>query len=355
MGLVRIRLVALSAMVVLAAFVSQAWAGKHDLELLNLCPLSPSSLASGVAECSWVHRRADGWITGPVLPDAQGREDFRSLMSELGVVFAPRIPMVAGTAGISGFQISAELGLTEISNHRRYWDGVAGVSPNNRTAVRPDPMLTTVGAFVRKGIWLPVPTMELGVGAVHLLDSQMLAWQSYAKIGVYEGYRDWPGPSFSARGAVSYLTGTDQIRMTVTSFDLLVSKGFGLFKTARIEPFAGWSLISIFAHSNRIDATPSCDATRVASAGAIGPVSPYCAPAQAGTKNDFEANFSFPDQNTITRYRVLGGFKLKFAVVFFTAQYEAYFAGSTRDGSTASARDQSATQSSLSLSSGLDF
>jgi hypothetical protein len=215
-------------------------------------------------------------------------------------------------------------------------------------------MLTTVGFFVRKGIWLPVPTMELGIGAVHLLSSQLLAWQSYAKVGIYEGFRDWPGPSFSARGAVSYLTGTDQIRMTIASFDLLVSKGFGILKTARLEPFAGWGLISIFAHSGRIDATPSCDATQIAAAPA-GSNPGSCASSQSGTKNDFDANFSFPDQNTITRYRVFGGLKLKFAVVFFTAQYEAYFAGSSRDGSTASARDRSATQSALSLSSGLDF
>jgi hypothetical protein len=353
MGLVRFSLVA--STLVLSTLASQAWAGKNDLKLLNLCP-TPMAPSNGVVECAWVHRRDGGWISSPVLPDAQGREDFRSLMSELGVVLAPRIPMVAGTAGISGFQLSAELGLTQISNNQRFWDGVAAVEPTNRQAVRPDPMLTTAGVFVRKGIWLPVPTMELGFGAVHLLNSQLLAWQSYAKVGIYEGFRDWPGPSFSARGAVSYLTGTDQIRMTVTSFDLLVSKGFGLLKTARLEPFAGWSLISIFAHSGRIDATPSCDATQIAAA-PVGsnPGSVYCASSQTGTKNDFDANFSFPDQKTITRYRVFGGFKLKFAVVFFTAQYEAYFAGSSRDGSTASARDRSATQSALSLSSGLDF
>jgi len=325
--------------------------------------MGPSSLPSKVPECSWVQRGADGAIAGPVgtylqgLQGLQGRQDFRSLMSELGVVLAPRIPVVADTAGIAGFQLSAELGLTEISNNQRFWNGVQGVSANNTMGgTRPDPMLTTVGGFVRKGIWLPVPTMELGFGAVHLLDSHLLAWQGYAKVAIHEGFDDWPVPSFAVRGAVSYLTGTDQVTMTTTSLDLLVSKGFGLLKTARIEPFVGWSWISIFAHSGRLDATPSCDATQLAALPpGSDPGSQYCASSQAGTKNDFNANFAFPDQNAITRYRVFAGFKLRFAITFLAAQYEVFFAGSSRDGSAFSAKDQSGTQNALSLSTGLDF
>jgi hypothetical protein len=309
-----------------------------------------------------VQRGADGSIAQPVATylqgplGLQGRQDFRSLMSELGVVLAPRIPMVADTAGIAGFQLSAELGLTEISNSRSFWNGVEGVSANSPASTRPDPMLTTVGAFVRKGIWLPVPTMELGFGAVHLLDSHLLAWQGYAKLAIHEGFHDWPVPSFAMRGAVSYLTGTDQVTMTTTSLDLLLSKGFGLLKTARLEPFGGLGWISIFAHSGRLDATPSCDATQLAALPAgSDPGNSYCASSQAGTKNDFDANFAFPAQNTITRYRLFAGFKLRFAIVFFAAQYEVFFAGSSRDGSASSAKDQSGTQNALSLSTGLDF
>ena len=85
------------------------------------------------------------------------------------------------------------------------------------------------------------------------------------------------------------------------------------------------------------------------------PGNPYCASSQSGTKNDFNANFSFPDQNVITRYRLFAGFKLRFAIVFLAAQYEVFFAGSSRDGSASSAKDQSGTQNALSLSAGLDF
>jgi hypothetical protein len=339
MGLVRIRLLALSMMLWMATFTSRAWAGKNDLQLLNLCPSAASILK--VPECSWVQRGSAGSITGSVVPDAQGRADFRSLMSELGVVLAPRIPSVAETGGIKGFQLSLDLGLTEISNNQRYWNGVEGVSATNPNGgPRPDPMLTTIGAFVRKGIWLPVPTMELGFGAVHLLDSHLTSWQGYMKVAIHEGFHDWALPSFALRLAVAYLTGTDQVTMTTTSLDLLVSKGFALLKTAQIEPFAGWGWISIFAHSGLINATPSCGANQ---------------PVGSNPGDSSCANFSFPDQDAITRFRLFVGFRLKFSVVFFAAQYDVFFADSSRYAGSDSAKDQSATQNALSLSAGLGF
>jgi hypothetical protein len=98
MGLVRLRLVALSGIIVMATFASRAWAGKNDLQLLNLCPSKASIL--NVPECSWVQRGNGGLIAGSVVPDAQGRADFRSLMSELGVVLAsPRWLTREGSLG----------------------------------------------------------------------------------------------------------------------------------------------------------------------------------------------------------------------------------------------------------------
>jgi hypothetical protein len=346
MGSARSYLVALVALIVMTA-PFPVWAGKNDLQLLNLCPSTSSVLST--PECSWVHRGADGSITGQVVPDLYGRQSFRSLMSELAVALAPRIPMTADTGGIAGFQLSAELGLTEISNHQSFWNGVQGVSANNPTAMRPDATLTSIGAFVRKGIWLPVPTLELGFGAMHLLDSHLTSWQGYLKVAIHEGASNW-APSVAVRGSLSYLTGSDQVTMTTTGLDFFVSKGFGLLKTARLEPFAGWGLIAIFAHSGQIDATPNCDATKLAAGGETG--NPYCASSQTGTNNDLKANFSFSSQNAITRYRVFLGLKIRFAVTFFSAQYEAFFAGASQDGG---AKDQSHTQNSLSLSTGLQF
>src|SRR5579863_1312928 len=138
------------------AFGGVAHAAKNDLQLLNLCELPP-----GATECPWIHR-ANGLITSAVLPTPDGQALFRSLMSELGVVIAPRLQTPADTLGYAGFQFSAELGITTINNNRKvsndptgiaYWNGLEGVSAGNPNAARPSSSLTTVGGFVRKGLW----------------------------------------------------------------------------------------------------------------------------------------------------------------------------------------------------------
>jgi hypothetical protein len=333
-------------MVLLAAFTREAWAGRNDLNLANLCPQTDGP-------CPWVGRDATTGMVSGVNIDVSGKTAFRSLMSELGVVMAPRIPMPAGTLGFAGFQVSAELGLTQISSSQRFWDGVNAVSPKAREASRPDAMLTTVGGFLRKGIWLPAPSLELGGGVVHLLDSHLLSWQAYSKLALHEGFHDLPIPSFSVRGAFAYLSGTDQVSLKTFSIDLLVSKGFGVLKTLRIEPFGGWSLLLISASGKTIDFTPLCDARAVSLAAPGTVVSDQCAVAQSGTDNDFKANKAFPGQDVITRHRVFGGAKLKFGMLDIIAQYEIYLAGRSRDES--SADDQSKTQSAVSLSVGLEF
>jgi hypothetical protein len=349
------RQVAFGIALLSAALASNAFAGRNDLKLVNLCPQGYAPTL-GVQECSWVQRDASGLVTG-VNIDTEGRSNFRSLMSELGVVMAPRIPMPAGTLGFAGFQVSGELGVTEISNNMSFWNGVNAVSPQNPGAARPSSALTTMGVFLRKGIWLPAPSLELGGGVVNLLDSQLLSWQAYAKLALHEGFHDLPIPSLSVRGAFAYLTGTDQVSLLTTSIDVLVSKGFGVLKTARLEPFGGWSLIIIKASGKAIDFTPLCDAQVAATAPFGQKVSDNCAvvPNGGDKTNDFLANVAFSSQDVITRYRVFGGAKLKFGLLDIIAQYELYLAGTSRDDSVIPAVDHSGQQSAFSLSLGLEF
>jgi len=331
-----------------------AAAGRNDLKLVNLCPqTSTNPPGLNVPDCRWVQRDGTGRVTGVTI-DNEGKSSFRSLMSELGVVMAPRIPMPADTIGFAGFQVSGELGLTQIGNNKSYWNGVNAVSPQTADAARPDSSLTTIGVFLRKGIWFPAPSFEVGGGVVNLLNSQMLSWQGYAKFALHEGFHDLPFPSLAVRAAVAYLTGTDQVNLQMTSLDVLISKGFGVLKTVRVEPFGGWSLLMIKASGKPIDFTPLCDA-RVAEQATPGQQVSGCAPAQSGSRDedDFKANFAFPSQDIITRYRVFGGAKLKFGFLAVIAQYELYLAGHSRDET--SAVDQSIRQSAFSLSTGLQF
>jgi hypothetical protein len=345
-------------------FASLVWsgparAGKNDLQLLNLCPQQAVTLGGvPTQECSWFTRDpATGLIMQGAHPDVDGQSRYRSLMSELGVVVAPRLMTPADTLGYAGFQFSAELGVTKINSSRDYWDGVAIVDPNNRMANRPDNYLTTVGAYVRKGLWLPLPAFEFGAGALKILDSNMYAVQGYAKFALQEGFHGWALPSFAVRGSVSQLLGTDQVDLTVWGIDVLASKQFSIGGTARIEPFVGWNILFIDARSGVIDATPGCDAHAVAAAVPGDPApTPHCDPGQNGTSNDLLANFSFPDQDIITRQRWFAGFKLKLYVLFLTAEMDLVPSGTSHDSKqTEGAADRSGTQETYSLSAGFDF
>jgi hypothetical protein len=330
----------------LLALDGAAIAGRNDLQLFNLCPQAVSS-------CPWIQSSGGGVIT-QVKPDADGQSKFRSLMSELGVVVAPRLQTPADTLGYAGFQFSAELGFTKINRDQSYWDGVQGVNAANPSASRPDQYLTTVGGFVRKGI---LPPFEIGGGAVSILGSSMYSLQGYAKLALFEGFHDWPLPSLAVRGAASQLLGTDQVELTVFGVDVLISKAFSLAGTARFEPFVGWNYLFIRARSGVIDATPSCDAyAQHLTPPSAQPPSMTCAASQNGTFGDLNANFAFPTQDLITRQRWFGGVKLKLTAVFVAGEVDIIPAGRSHDQmQPEGAGDASGTQQSFSLSAGFDF
>lgn len=325
---------------------ARARADKNDLNLLNLCV------------------RPDGTNLCANGPDMGAQSRYLILMSELGAVVAPRLLTPADTLGYAGFQFSGELGITTINNNRTvngdtsgipYWNGIQAVDPRSPNAARPPSSLTTVGGFVRKGLWFPLPAMELGAGAIDVLGSHMYAIQGYAKLALQEGFHDWVLPSFAVRGSVSQLLGTSQTNLTVWGVDVLASKAFSIGGTARIEPYLGWNALFIDARSGVIDGTPTCDAyaQHLVTPG-MGLTPAGCLPANDGTWNDLANNFTFKAQDIITRYRWYAGFKLKLSVVFVTAEFDLIQAGTSHDGN-ADIVDGSGTQESFALSAGLDF
>jgi hypothetical protein len=330
-----------------------ARADRNDLKLANLCP------TSGGTACPWITQSATSTTVNlSADPDATSR--FRSLMSELGVVVAPRLQTPADTLGFAGLQVSAELGMTEISRDKSFWNGVEGVTSSNPSFSRPDAWLTTIGAFVRRGMWYPVPALEWGVGAVNVLQSGMWAIQGYLKVALHEGFHAWTLPSVAVRAGISQVVGTSQVTLTVGSLDVLISKAFSLAGTARLEPFVGWDFLFIDARSGVIDGTPTCDAATLQQARPTDPQTTAlagCPLSQFGTPADLGANFRFPRQDIITRNRVYVGAKLRLAMLFLVAEISVTPKGSSRDQRVASAgaRDTSGTQRSASLSAGFDF
>jgi hypothetical protein len=344
----RTRRLLFAAAALLAAHGTPAHAGKNDLKLINFC------MREQPVDCMVATNPATGLAS--TRPNAAGESDFRSLMSELGAVIAPRLETPADTLGYAGFQFSAELSFTKISANESFWDGVEGVNPTNRMAVRPETYLATVGGFVRKGLWLPLPAFEFGAGAVSIVGSQMYALQGYAKLALQEGFHGWALPSLAVRGAASQLLGTDQVDLTVYGLDVLISKAFSLAGTARFEPFAGWNYLLMDARSGVLDGTPGCDAYQLRQAAVGTPPPMSCEGARSGSWDDLERNFTFPDQDLITRQRWFGGFKLKLSALFVVGEYDILPKGTSHDESQPNhAGDRSGTQQSFSMSAGFDF
>jgi hypothetical protein len=265
---------------------------------------------------------------------------FRSLASQLGVVLAPHLLTPADTVGIDGFQLSVDYSNTSIDQSAAYWRALEGPAPSS---------MSTVGFFVRKGLWFPLPSFEVGAGAIHLLDSQAWAVQLYAKIALHEGYDDLPLPSLAVRGSVSRLIDQRQLDLTVASIDVSASKHIGIGGTWSLDPYVGWDFLLIVPRSEVIDPTPNTDPLQTPSA--------------------IMTNFTFLDESTIFRNKVFLGAKAKLDLVELTLEGALVLPGNSVDdqpGATGSCqpmttvavcntKDTAALQRSISLNAGFEF
>jgi hypothetical protein len=279
--------------------------------------------------------------------------EFRALSSQLGVVLAPHLLSPADTLGYGGFQLDVEASQTTIDSAQPYWRVLAGSPDPAGTGgvAHGDGFLRTIGVFAHKGLWLPVPSFELGIGAINLLDSQTWAGQLTAKLAIQEGYHDMPLPSIALRGAVSRMINQRELDLTVFSADAIVSKHVGIGGTWRLDPFAAYDLLLIVPRSEVIDATPNVD-----------PLSP-------GSEMDSANNFAFKEQAAILRHRITAGVKLQYDVVQLTVEAQYALAGASTDNrngvsvaclpnsmtADCNATDIASAQTTVSISAGLDF
>lgn len=268
--------------------------------------------------------------------------ELRGLASQLGVVLAPHLLTPADTVGFSGFQLTVDYASTTIDKSASYWRVLEGT---------PDSGMSTVGLFFRKGMWFPLPSFEIGGGAVHLVDSHTWTGQLYTKFALHEGYHDLPIPSLAVRGAVSRMMNQRELDLTVASLDVAVSKHFGIGGTWRLDPFVGWNMLMIVPRSEVIDPTPNVD------------------PLMAGNEKDILLNFVFKDQDNIYRQRFFLGAKMQYYVFQLTIEAQFALAGTSIDDRTGTnemctpmattascdAKDPAAGQRTLAMSAGFDF
>jgi hypothetical protein len=282
-----------------------------------------------------------------VIPDNQA---FRSLASELGMVFAPRNLAPSDTLGFSGFQFSSEFSFTSINSDKAFWCATEE-SANCNPGFTKSSTIPTFGLFARKGFWFPLPSFEIGGGAIHIFGSRLWSGQAYGKIALQEGYHGWPIPSVAVRGAVGRLFGIEQLDLTNVSLDLSASKRFAIQGTFSIAPYVGYAVLWIVPRSQPLDKTPNI--------------------AVKDNPADLNMNFIFLDQDNIVRHRVFGGAKLKYYVFALTLEVDYALAGSSvddmggitlacddaspADKGSCDAKDQAGGQATYSLGLSLDF
>lgn len=322
-----------TGLLAVAALASPALADDNDLVLARL-----------------TRRTEQNGMVTQVVP--QNRE-LRALASQLGVVLAPHLATPADTLGWGGFQVAFDYQTTQVDSTASYWRALEG-SPDPTGAgglAHTSGTLSTIGVFARKGLWLPLPAMEVGAGAVRLQDSSMWAAQAYAKLGLHEGYHDLPLPSVAVRGAVSRLMTQRELDLTVVSIDGSISKSFGIGGTWTIDPYAGYDLLLTIARSEVVDPTPDVD------------------PLDPSMPNDRVLNFVFEDQDVILRHRVFLGAKAKFGALVLTVEGQLATAGSSVDDRSGTSMrcelespteqcdsaDTAAGQRSLTLSAGFEL
>lgn len=332
MSVARLRAAALVTGALVTGGVAPADAGDNDLVLARL-----SSLV-GTGE----NQRGVGQSL-----------ELRSLVSELGVALAPRLLTPADTLGFGGFQLSADLASTTITGDAPYWRVLRSSTGPTETGTfdHGTSSLPTVGVFVRKGMWFPLPSIEFGGGAVHLIDSRLWTGQGYVKLAVHEGYHDLPIPSIAVRGGVSRLFGQKELDLTIASFDASISKHVGVAGTWSIDPYAGWNMLLMVPRSEVIDPTPNVDSLD-----------------EVANPGDRNLDFVFKDQDDITRQRFFVGAKMQYYVFQLTVEATFARAGTSVDdraGDTpcmpastttaCDATDQARSQRTLTVSGGFDF
>jgi len=278
---------------------------------------------------------------------------FRSLMSQLGMALAPQFHSPAETGGYNGFAFAMKYGFTTIDDSSEYWE--------HGTVRPPDPVLHTLSMDIRKGIWFPVPSFELGAGFTHLVGSSLFSLNASAKLSLHEGFLHWATPALAVRFVGQRIVGTSQVDLTIIGMDISVSKSFGVGGTFNFTPYFGYNIMWIWADSQVIDTTPGVDSLQWSADPAGGSFTTPIRPGQFCTyQADCNNNYVFDDQDAILRHRIFLGLRIIYYHLVLTIEASWALKGNSQDDLALQLagdpiRDRSKMQQSYSFSLGWDY
>jgi len=148
------------------------------------------------------------------------QSDFRLLSEDLGATLSYKPLIPAEPLGVTGFDLGIEVTATKLANPVAFDAASSGSSID--TLVLPK-------LHVHKG--LPFG-LDIGASYAAVPDSNIKVWGAEVRYAILKG--GTATPALAVRGSYSALEGVDQLKLTTTSVDLSISKGFALF-----TPYAG--------------------------------------------------------------------------------------------------------------------
>jgi hypothetical protein len=172
-------------------------------------------ILSVVVLCAAPTARADDIDNLGGLTQAQ----FKALATDLTAALAYRAISPAEPLGLLGFDVGVGISLTETSG-----GGVWRIATGSGTDYLPMPRL-----MVQKGLPLG---FDVGASYAAVPGSNIKAWGAELKYALLEG--GTATPAVALRGAISRMSGVDDLKVDTESLEVVVSKGF-----LNLTPYGG--------------------------------------------------------------------------------------------------------------------
>jgi opacity protein-like surface antigen len=151
--------------------------------------------------------------------------DFRNFSEDIGSVLLYRSIGPAVSLGITGFNLGAEVMVSDIDENKGYWK--KAVSDRN-----PPSYLTNARVTFTKGLPLDI---DAGIALGKVVDPDIPYFGAEVRYAIVKDRALVPGVNI--RGSYSQTFNVDQLDLRTYALDLSVSKGFGV--GIKITPYAG--------------------------------------------------------------------------------------------------------------------
>lgn len=167
------------------------------------------------------------------LQSSMTNSEFKSLVSDLGMIVTPTLDSPAEPLGITGFDIAVEGQLTDIDQNSNHWKHAVSDSD-------PSGMVGATRIHVQKGLPFGV---DLGASVTTGSNVGFTAVTLEGKYAILEG--SVITPAISTRLAYTHVSGMNDIKMQTGLAGIYISKGILM-----LTPYAGFEDIYTVASEN---------------------------------------------------------------------------------------------------------